>query len=273
MPFAVGSMARVDYRLSECAPTLVITPASALLKFAERSIVPGRGSDTVEFTFTYDPGHSPLKKVERFQVTGQVRKALSVQAELYMGSHSELSSRIPAITLNVAAHTKLQSLSAKCDRTDLIVSGSESTKEFEVAMKSVPALGPIESSIQFDGVAADGAKLPPTRVRVHGEIVQDVQFEPRELIAGSRATGGTYDTSCTIRSLVGNAVRIHSVSAEGEGLTVVSWSPENPDVKLRQRVLKAGQQTTILRAVVESKSRMYTVVVPVTCFGVDGLGE
>lgn len=235
-------------------------------------------SVSVEFTFTNEPGYRPVEKVELFTVTGQVKRALLPPQAVYVGTHSELAKSFKPVAFSVDSLVRLTSLKASPSRADFHITelgpdGSGKRYNFELSLASPPSKGPIEGWILLDGITADGVPVPTTRVRVHGAIVDDIQSEPRELVAGSRPTGSTYESSLSLHSLVGNAFQVQNVTAEGEGLEVTDWNPAEPEVRVRQRVLKAGQQTSLVRAVVQSKGRSYTIEVPVICFGVDGLGE
>jgi len=130
-------------------------------------------SVTVEFIFTNDPGPTPVEKVERFTVTGQVKRALLPPQAVYVGTHSELAKTFKPVAFTVDSLVRLASLKASPSRVDLRVAelgpdGSGKRYNFELALASTPSKGPIEGWVSLDGITEDGALVPTTRVWVHG---------------------------------------------------------------------------------------------------------
>lgn len=228
---------------------------------------------SVEFTLSYDPGHTPLEKVERFQVTGRVRKALAVPAEFYLGTHSELIEKIPSATFEVDALTKLKSLTATSTRPDIRVEKRPSEAPgtrytFVVALTSRPAKGPVEGTILLDAVTEDGRKLPMVGVRVLGAIIDDIQAEPLAIQVGGRRLGETFEEVVTIRSLTGQVLTNFKADCEGEGLVAEVAGGASGHVRVRQSVCDVGMQSTRVRIVAESKGRQTTIYLPVSYTGI-----
>jgi hypothetical protein len=216
--------------------------------------------------------NSSAKKFSpEWKVTGQVRRVLAFDRDVYLGRHSELSQPLVLRTIPIEILVPLESLFAECDVPGLAAS-VERRDEGKAVLRLTPLsplrTGAFEGTVSLKPVLKGGEPLPTQLMRCAGKIVPDVEAVPSAVQVGGRRLGETFEEEVVLRSLTGRAWVTVGADVEGDGLAVdpIEGSAR---FRIRQKVCKAGSQSNRVFLQVHSAGREVAITVPVSYTGLE----
>lgn len=218
-----------------------------------------------------DGGHWVLR--------GTVRPLVSLRPTgVDLGDVSELSATATKRVVQVNSARPLRSLKVISDSNQLlsqlkrVSGGSASVYELTVTVPPNPRLGALEQDVLVEAELEAGGVVTKA-VHVAGRVIKDCQSTPSDAALGVRLVGETAQESVTLYSLTRQRLEIVEQSAQGEGLSLENGPTAGPggvSVQVRQRVVKAGQQTgKLVFKVRAGRGTVIDVVVPVSYHGLE----
>lgn len=222
-------------------------------------------------------GKSPAAG-DRWVVRGTVRPLLHLERPaVHFGDLSELTPTVSSRHTRVTSVIPLKSLMVTSDPLLLPavvqrVPGDGEQFELTVSVPPPPRPGPIQHDIVL-AAGLDTGEVVKKTVRVTGRVVKDCQCSPPEAALGARLVGETAEESLTLYSLTQRPLELVGTAVEGDGLSVEAASVVGVGgvtVRLRQRILKLGEQTGKASFRVRAGGGdVAEVVVPVSSHGIE----
>jgi hypothetical protein len=144
--------------------------------------------------------------------------------------------------------------------------------KFTAALRYVgpPAPAVIDDTLVFTPTDARGQSLPAARVRITGELVEDVIASPRSAYFGRYVVGSVAEDVVFLKSQSGKPFTVRRAIPRMLGCTVVPLGdgPTGTSWLIRQTISAVGQQSGEAEFAVEDGTGVITrVVVPVTYLG------
>ncbi len=133
-----------------------------------------------------------------------------------------------------------------------------------------PTPAVINDTVVFTPTDALGQLLPGARVRITGELVEDVIASPRSAYFGRYVVGSVVEDAVCLKSLSGRPFTVRQAIPRMAGCTVAPLGdgPTGTLWLIRQKISVAGQQSGEAEFVVEDSAGAVTrLVVPVTYLG------
>lgn len=216
-------------------------------------------------------GNQAKKLSPDWRITGQVRRALTFDRNVYLGRHSELSQPLEPWTIPVEVLVPLESLTAECDVPGLAAS-LERHDGGKASLRLTPLLpfpvGELKGTVNLKPVLNGGERLPAPIMRFAGKIVPDVEAVPPAIQVGGRRLGEAFEDVVVLRSLTGRAFTAVRADVEGDGLAVASIEGSGR-IRIRQKVCQAGSQSNRVLVHVHSEGREVAILVPVSYTGLE----
>jgi hypothetical protein len=218
-----------------------------------------------------------LREGDRWGLRGTVRPLLRIQpTAVDLGDVSELSLTASVRTVQVTSIIPLKSLKVVPDQRLLLsevkrIPGGGERYELTVAVPPTPRLGQIEQDVILDAELEAG-EMVKRAVHVTGRVVKDYQSYPAQVTFGAQVLGEEAEESVTICSLTRRALEILDTTIQGDGLRLEDTPAigiEGVTLRLRQKILKPGEQTGKVVVKVRAVGDMTEVVVPVTYHGIN----
>ncbi len=195
----------------------------------------------------------------------------------------------PLAQVKVHSRTPITGLKAQCDANLAAVEVTQAAAEFpgERSLTIRPCaelpLGPARFFVTVTPLGANGTEIPPQRLRVVGNVVDDVCALPAVLSLGPRKIGEVASDEVVLHSRSGRPFRVHlaqSRPSETSASLVEGEAQARVDHRLSitQRISKEGRRQNGSRWGLRAEGGRRTTELPVTIsyYGVSadaGVGE
>jgi hypothetical protein len=154
-----------------------------------------------------------------------------------------------------------------------------SSDQYELTIAPLPTLesGRFESSVDVDVRTAEGKRLSGVRFPVSGNMQPEVRPLPARVVFGARKIGETAESTVTLQQPASQEWTIDHIELESSDVDVEEINARERSLgrcfRVRQRIVKEGQQTNVVRFTVrQGKDKSIVVPMEVAYYG-DATGE
>jgi hypothetical protein len=208
-------------------------------------------------------------------VRGRVHTPIRVEPVVVdLGRQSAASQPLTPAKVVVNSYVPLNGLVAKSDAPLIQIETKASSSEglaFELTvLPGALPIGPLEYRIVLTPVLRDDTRLPSKYLPLVGQILDDIQASPPQVILGAREVGDIVEETITIYSLTHQSLKVRGVTSEGEGLSgqVLESQPfAHPVISVKQRVAKEHEQRGKLIVTLLRNGKDTQVDIPVSYLG------
>jgi hypothetical protein len=201
-----------------------------------------------------------------WQIQGKVRRLLTWERRpSQFGALSLLNQRGQAKQFHFTALYPVKKVEAECDQSVLSVQVTPDAHvrnrfALEVLIRSDLPVGAHPFLVRLRPSLEDGEVVPPLSVRGELEIVEDFALLPPEILLGPRTLGEETTEYVTIRSRVGQRIKVERVTNQGG---ILSVQPHNSKLgvlalehtfAVRHRATAAGAQTDTAQFLVRGET-------------------
>lgn len=208
------------------------------------------------------------------ELRGAVKPALLTQAVWNLGIHSHAGGSINR-RFKVAAAVPLSTLEIELPATPWFcravvnrVRDTPDAYDVEVSSGGLPPVGSYQIQAALRATTVDQVRLPPKRVTVALEIIDDVRIEPPELVFGAATPGSVVESRVYISSVSGRGLRVEKVEPVGVGLTATRGERAG-EFHISQHVSGLGRIDRVVWFVVRTEAGVQRVRLPIVVVGVE----
>lgn len=177
----------------------------------------------------------------------------------------------------IPARVPLKSVVAECNPADASVSVARlDSKEENWNVVVTPSeqlpVGPFTFEVVLRAMGKAGKQLPASRLRVKGQVEDEVRAIPRELLLGALPVGTSAEAVVSLRSRKGQGFEIEGIeTVAGTSVRPRSDRLSRNTFALVQQIAKQGNQTARVRLTVRTaKGKRIVLALPIVYYGLGG---
>jgi hypothetical protein len=195
---------------------------------------------------------------QQWTVTGRIRAPVTIPPPIDFGRHSVAERRVLPMSVKLATHHSVKSVSAQSLSPDFMVhlepgSPDEAGDWLVVTPSQRLPTGKYRGEAVLAATLHSGERLPPQSLPLELEIAPDLEATPGLIQFGCQDVGTEATEVVTVGSLASRVFTVESATAEGAGITI---APANDDCSyvVRMRVTSAGLQEGRVRLTIRTKA-------------------